>query len=136
MIGFGGRHAALVAAQVAAMERFATGWTIWYYCRADGGGYCAMDAAGNAAPGNEPAFGPYARAIAGVPGAEHFDATSGEYTVSCTAGAGSSEIWVPTSTYAQTPQITVTGGKAHYNAKKQTLRITAKPGSAVAVTVQ
>ena len=129
-------NAALVAAQVAAMERFASGWSIWYYCRSDGGGYCAMDAAGGAAPGNEPAFGPYARAISGVPGSAHFDAATGDYTVSFTAGAGPSEIWVPTSTYAQAPEVSITGGKAHVNAKKQTLRITAKPGSQVTLTLE
>lgn len=128
-------NAALVAAQVAAMERFAGGWSIWYYCRSDHGGYCAMDASGGAAPGNEPAFGPYARAVSGTPGAEHFDATTGTYTLSFTAGAGQTEVWVPAASYAKAPKITATGGKAHYDAKKQTLRITAKPGSAVTLTL-
>ena len=32
--------------------------------------------------------------------------------------------------------MSITGGKAHYNAKKQTLRITAKPGSAVTLTLE
>lgn len=128
-------NAALVAAQVAAMERFASGWSIWYYCRADGGGYCAMDASGGAAPGNEPAFGPYARAVAGVPGSEHFDAATGSYTLSYTAGAGQTEVWVPAWAYPSSPSVSVSGGKAHYDAKKQTLRITAEPGSAVEVTL-
>jgi endoglycosylceramidase len=128
-------NAALVAAQVDSMERFASGWAMFYWCRSSWGGYCALDADGTAAPGNEPAFGPYARAISGTPGAEHFDAATGTYTLSYTAAAGPSEIWMPSATYATTPKITVVGGKAHYDAKKQTLRITAKPGAAVAVTV-
>lgn len=51
-------ESALVVAQVAAMERFAGGWSIWYYCRADGGGYCAMDASGQAAPATNPPSAP------------------------------------------------------------------------------
>ncbi|MFE6965178.1 cellulase family glycosylhydrolase [Agromyces sp. NPDC057679] len=128
-------NAALVAAQVASMERFASGWAMWYWCRADGGGYCAMDASGKAAPGNEPAFGPYANAIAGVPGAEHFDATTRAYSLSYTAAGGPTEVWVPSSVYASSPKVTITGGKAHYDRKKQTLRITAKPGAAVSLTL-
>lgn len=128
-------NAALVAAQVASMERFATGWSMWYFCRSDHGGYCAMDAAGGAAPGNEPAFGPYARAIAGVPGAEHFDAATGDYSLSYTAGAGPSEVWVPSAAYAQRPDVEISGGTAHYDRKKQTLRITAKPGATVELTL-
>ncbi|UNK71347.1 cellulase family glycosylhydrolase [Microbacterium sp. H1-D42] len=128
-------NAALVAAQVSAMERFASGWAIWYYCASDGGGYCAMNGDGGAAPGNEPAYGPYARAIEGVPGAEQFDAATGTYTVTFTAGAGQSEIWVPQSTYAKGAKVSITGGKAHYNAKKQLLHITAKPGAKVTLTL-
>lgn len=128
-------NAALVAAQVAAMERFAGGWSIWYYCRSDHGGYCAMDASAGAAPGNEPAFGTYARAVAGVPGSEHFNAATGEYTLSYRARAGQTEVWVPSSVYTAAPSIAVAGGKAHYDAEKQILRITAKPGAAVEVTI-
>ncbi|MDL9981216.1 cellulase family glycosylhydrolase [Microbacterium sp. ASV49] len=128
-------NSALVAAQVASMERFATGWSMWYWCKSDHGGYCAMDAAGNPAPGDEPAFGPYAAATAGIPGSEHYDATTGAYALTYTAGAGSTEIFVPTSVYGSKPVIAVTGGQPHYDATKQLLRITAKPGTAVSVTL-
>lgn len=127
-------NAALVTAQVDSMERFASGWAMFYWCRSASGGYCALDADGTAAPGNEPAFGPYARAIAGTPGSEHFDAATGEYALSYTAGAGPSEVWVPNAAYVQAPDVEISGGKAHYDAKKQTLRITAKPGSAVSLS--
>ncbi|REJ08358.1 hypothetical protein DY023_01075 [Microbacterium bovistercoris] len=96
-------NAALVAAQVDAMERFASGWALFYFCASDGGGYCAMGADRQAAPGNEPAYGPYARAIAGTPNAEHFDAATGQYSATYTAAAGRSEIWVPSSVYVPLP---------------------------------
>ncbi|MFD8320131.1 cellulase family glycosylhydrolase [Kitasatospora purpeofusca] len=55
----------LVRRQVEAMDGFAGGWTLWYWCRGDGG-YCALDPAGRPAPGEEPAFGPYPVATAGT----------------------------------------------------------------------
>ncbi|WBP86681.1 cellulase family glycosylhydrolase [Kitasatospora cathayae] len=55
----------LVRRQVAAMDGFADGWTMWYWCRGTGG-YCALDPAGHPAPGDEPAFGPYPVAVAGT----------------------------------------------------------------------
>ncbi|MFD0410289.1 cellulase family glycosylhydrolase [Kitasatospora sp. NPDC127116] len=58
-------NAELVRRQVAAMEGFAEGWTMWYWCRGNGG-YCALDPAGRPAPGDEPAFGPYPVAVAGT----------------------------------------------------------------------
>ncbi|WP_406204088.1 cellulase family glycosylhydrolase [Kitasatospora sp. NBC_01560] len=58
-------NAQLVRRQVAAMEGFAAGWTMWYWCRGTGG-YCALDPAGHPAPGDEPAFGPYPTAVAGT----------------------------------------------------------------------
>ncbi|BDZ55050.1 cellulase family glycosylhydrolase [Agromyces marinus] len=128
-------NAALVAAQVESMERFATGWAMFYWCRSDRGGYCALDGQGLAAPGNEPAFGPYARATAGIPGTEHFESATGEYTMTYTAGAGATEIRVPASVYGDRPVVQVTGGKAHYDARAQTLRVTAKPGTAVSVVL-
>lgn len=63
-----------------------------------------------------------------MPGAEHFDAASGEYTLSYRARAGQIEVWVPSSMYTAAPSIAVAGGKAHYDAEKQVLRITAMPG--------
>ncbi|MFD5436774.1 cellulase family glycosylhydrolase [Kitasatospora sp. NPDC127067] len=58
-------NAELVRRQVAAMDGFAEGWTMWYWCRGNGG-YCALDPAGRPAPGDEPAFGPYPVAVAGT----------------------------------------------------------------------
>ncbi|MFI9320037.1 cellulase family glycosylhydrolase [Kitasatospora aureofaciens] len=55
----------LVRGQVAAMDGFAEGWTMWYWCRGTGG-YCALDPAGHPAAGDEPAFGPYPVAVAGT----------------------------------------------------------------------
>ncbi|MGW3039535.1 cellulase family glycosylhydrolase [Kitasatospora sp. NPDC001159] len=55
----------LVRRQLAAMDGFAEGWTMWYWCRGTGG-YCVLDPAGHPAPGDGPAFGPYPVAVAGT----------------------------------------------------------------------
>ncbi|MET8625223.1 cellulase family glycosylhydrolase [Kitasatospora sp. NPDC004669] len=55
----------LVRRQIAAMDGFAEGWTMWYWCRGTGG-YCALDPAGHPAPGDGPAFDPYPVAVAGT----------------------------------------------------------------------
>ncbi|MFD9126114.1 glycoside hydrolase family 5 protein [Kitasatospora sp. NPDC059571] len=91
-------NAALVARQVEAMRGFAAGWTLWYWCRGDGG-YCALGPDGRPAPGYGPAFGPYPAAAAGVPVAESFDGS--RYTLRLTAdGSGrTTEITVPAGAF-------------------------------------
>lgn len=59
-------NAELLRRQVAAMGDFAAGWTMWYWCRGNGG-YCALTPDGRPAPGDGPAFAPYAPALAGTP---------------------------------------------------------------------
>ncbi len=90
-------NAELVARQVASMRHFATGWAMWYDCRATGGaGYCGYDADGRPAPGKQPAFGPYAAAVAGTPDAESYDPAHRTYrlveTVRRTGGRPETDI--------------------------------------------
>ncbi|MCQ4045398.1 cellulase family glycosylhydrolase [Streptantibioticus rubrisoli] len=78
-------NARLVAQQVASMRRFATGWTMWYDCRAAHGvGYCAYDSDGRPAPGKHPAFWPYAAAVAGTPDTESYDPAHRTYRLTAT----------------------------------------------------
>ncbi|WP_354642625.1 glycoside hydrolase family 5 protein [Kitasatospora camelliae] len=96
-------NADLVRRQTAAMSGFAAAWTMWYWCRGDGG-YCALGPDGRPAPGHGPAFGPYATAVAGTPVAETL--RDGVYTLTFTPTrpGGWTELAL-----ADTARITVTG---------------------------
>ncbi|WP_282202762.1 glycoside hydrolase family 5 protein [Kitasatospora fiedleri] len=48
-------NAELIRRQLTAMRAFAAGWTMWYWCRGDGG-YCALTPDGRPAPGYGPVF--------------------------------------------------------------------------------
>lgn len=87
-------NAQLVTDSVAAMNRFASGWAMFYWCRG-GSGYCQLDSDGNSAPGTEPAFAPYARAIAGKPVSEVWDQATRTLTLSWRANSGVTEVSVP-----------------------------------------
>ncbi|MFE0464232.1 glycoside hydrolase family 5 protein [Kitasatospora sp. NPDC058965] len=82
-------NAELVRRQVAAMAGFAAGWTMWYWCRGTGG-YCTLDPAGAPAPGDGPAFGPYAPVLAGRPVRESWAAD--RYTVTLVGTGGWTEL--------------------------------------------
>jgi len=101
----------LVKRQVAAMSGFAAGWTMWYWCRGSGG-YCALGPDGRPAPGEEPAFGPYAAAVAGLPVTESDHA--GAYTLTFTAsGAGGwTELVLPVTAYPNGARVSVSGVRA------------------------
>ncbi|MFF8812806.1 cellulase family glycosylhydrolase [Streptomyces pactum] len=108
-------NAELIRRQVASMNGFAAGWAMWYDCRApDGGGYCAHDADGTPAPGKEPAFAPYAPAVAGTPGAEHHDAATGTYTLTFTAGRTARHAWttvtLPVTAFPRGAELRTSGG--------------------------
>ncbi|WP_051969560.1 hypothetical protein [Kitasatospora azatica] len=79
----------LVRRQVAAMAGFASAWTAWYWCRGSGG-YCVLGPDGQTAPGEEPAFGPYALALAGLPARESWAA--GRYQVTFTPNGSWTEL--------------------------------------------
>ncbi|MEU1288339.1 cellulase family glycosylhydrolase [Kitasatospora sp. NPDC005856] len=136
-------NAELVRRQVAAMDGFAEGWTMWYWCRGTGG-YCALDPAGRPAPGSEPAFGPYPVAVAGTD--VRTDVRADGATVSWrTDGTGrGSELLLPPAAFPHGARVAVapagarvevdqpTGGRAG------TVRIRlphARPGTTVTVTL-
>ncbi|MGV9269787.1 cellulase family glycosylhydrolase [Kitasatospora sp. NPDC003701] len=97
----------LVRRQVAAMDGFAAGWAMWYWCRGNGG-YCALDPAGRPAPGDEPAFGPYPVAVAGT--AVRTGATAVGHLVGWTAdGSGrTTELVLPAAAFPAGVRISVT----------------------------
>ncbi|MCC9306315.1 glycoside hydrolase family 5 protein [Kitasatospora sp. RB6PN24] len=97
-------NAELVRRQIAAMAGFASGWTMWYWCRGNGG-YCALGPDGRPAGGDGPAFGPYAAVLAGLPSTESW--TADRYTVAFTATGGWTELVAPPSA-----RLTVTGSDA------------------------
>ncbi|WP_031077211.1 cellulase family glycosylhydrolase [Streptomyces sp. NRRL WC-3742] len=129
----------LVARQAAAMDGFAEGWTMWYWCRGTGG-YCALDPAGLPAPGEEPAFGPYPVAVAG----------SGVRTVGTTVrwsadGTGhASELLLPPAAFPHGARVDVTPAGARVEVEQPTagragtVRVRlphARPGTPVTVTM-
>ncbi|MFI6445101.1 cellulase family glycosylhydrolase [Kitasatospora sp. NPDC050543] len=98
----------LVRRQVAAMNGFASGWTMWYWCKGTGG-YCALGPDGRPAPGDEPAFGPYPRALAGLPGTVEQGAAAGRYTLTFTTdgSARATELVLPAAAYPAGARVTV-----------------------------
>ncbi|MQS14337.1 glycoside hydrolase family 5 protein [Streptomyces kaniharaensis] len=129
----------LVQRQVAAMDGFAEGWTMWYWCRGTGG-YCALDPAGRPAPGDEPAFGPYPAAVAGT------DVSALGHTVRWIAdGTGrATELVLPAAGFPHGARVTVSPATARVDldqpdgGRAGTARIRlphTRPGTPVTVTV-
>ncbi|MFG2842597.1 cellulase family glycosylhydrolase [Kitasatospora sp. NPDC048296] len=127
----------LVRRQVAAMDGFAEGWTMWYWCHGTGG-YCALDPTGHPAPGDEPAFGPYPVAVAGT------DVRTDGATVRWTAdGTGrSTELLLPPTAFPHGVQVAVSPAGARVEVEQPadgragTVRIRlphARPGTPVTV---
>lgn len=79
-------HATLLRRQTESMERWASGWAYYYWCK--GGGYCAQNADGTLRPGITDLAQPYAQAIAGAPGQTHYDPVTKTYTVTYTPTSG------------------------------------------------
>ncbi|MFD5921026.1 cellulase family glycosylhydrolase [Kitasatospora sp. NPDC058201] len=137
-------NALLVRRQVDAMDGFAAGWTMWYWCRGDGG-YCALDPAGRPAPGHGPAFGPYPAAVAGT--AARTTADGASHTVRWAAdGTGhATELVLPAAAFPAGVRITVRPAGALValdqpaGERAGTARIRlpgARPGTAVTVTLE
>ncbi|MEW1656656.1 cellulase family glycosylhydrolase [Streptomyces sp. NPDC093707] len=137
-------NAELIRRQVASMERFTSGWALWYDCRAaSGGGYCAYDPDGTPAPGKEPAFAPYAPAVAGIPSTESYAPASRTYTLTLTADRTTRRAWthlsLPATAYPHGARITVTGAGPRVvvvqdgPGRARLLLPTARPGAAVRV---
>ncbi|MFE3653172.1 cellulase family glycosylhydrolase [Streptomyces sp. NPDC059122] len=107
-------NADLIQRQVTSMDGFSAGWAMWYDCRADnGGGYCAYDRDGRPAPGKEPAFAPYAPAVAGIPGAESYAPATRTYTLTLTADRTTRRAWtllsLPATAFPHGARVTVDG---------------------------
>ncbi|REE97038.1 cellulase family glycosylhydrolase [Thermomonospora umbrina] len=101
----------LIRRQMAAINRFASGEAMWYWCKGNGG-YCALDPQGAPAPGHEPAFGPYARAVAGRPTAHNYDPATRTFTLSYTLPLtvhGDTEISLPDHVYPNGFNVSVAG---------------------------
>ncbi|MFJ4187327.1 cellulase family glycosylhydrolase [Kitasatospora sp. NPDC089509] len=129
----------LVRRQVAAMDGFAEGWTMWYWCRGTGG-YCALDPAGRPAPGDGPAFGPYPAAVAGS------DVRAADGVVRWTAdGTGHpSELVLPPAAFPRGARVAVSPAGARVEVEQPadgragTVRIRlphTRPGTPVTVRV-
>ncbi|NRQ34665.1 cellulase family glycosylhydrolase [Nonomuraea sp. NN258] len=123
---------ALVRAQVDTMSTWAAGWAMFYWCRSATGGYCALDQNGEAAPGAEPAFGPYAPSVAGVPVAETYDPATGVYTLRYRPGGGRTTlVSVPFAKYA----VGVSGARWHRHGRDGDLLQIVAHGRAAEVVV-
>lgn len=137
-------NAELIRRQVASMERFASGWALWYGCRAPhGGGYCAYDRDGSPAPGKEPAFAPYAKAVAGIPGTESYTPATRKYTFTLTADRTTPRAWtllsLPATAFPAGAAVSVTGAGspvvvANGSGEARLLLPAARAGSTVRVT--
>ncbi|MCK7626604.1 cellulase family glycosylhydrolase [Streptomyces sp. RS10V-4] len=141
-------NAELMRRQVASLDRFATGWALWYDCHGkNGGGYCAYDPDGNPAPGKEPAFAPYAPAVAGVPGTESYSPATRTYTLTMTANGTTRRAWtllsLPATAFPHGARVAVTGAGgpvrvvvvgAGGGRQARLLLPAAKPGATVRVT--
>ncbi|KUL38880.1 endoglycoceramidase [Streptomyces sp. NRRL F-4489] len=141
-------NAELFRRQVTSMDHFATGWALWYDCRAkNGGGYCAYDPNGDPAPGKEPAFTPHAPAVAGLPGTESYAPATRTYALTLTADRTTRHAWtlltLPGTAFPHGARITVTGAggparvvvtEAGGARQARLLLPSARPGSTVRVT--
>ncbi|WP_371499705.1 cellulase family glycosylhydrolase [Kitasatospora sp. NBC_00374] len=104
-------NAELVRRQVAAMSGFASGWTMWYWCRGSGG-YCALGPDGRPAPGEEPVFGPYPAALAGLPVAERTAGALWTLTFTPARRPGRTELVLPGTAFPAGARVSVAGAPA------------------------
>ncbi|TVL91383.1 cellulase family glycosylhydrolase [Streptomyces sp. SAJ15] len=138
-------NAELVRRQVASLRGFASGWAMWYSCAAPGGaGYCVYDGDGTPAPGKEPAFAPYATAVAGAPRSETYDATDGGYALTLTADRTSRRAWtwleLPAAVCPDGARVSVTGaGRAVVREEPGGVAVllpAVRPGATVTITAR
>ncbi|WP_367220804.1 cellulase family glycosylhydrolase [Streptomyces sp. 16-176A] len=117
---------------MASLGRYSSGWAGYVWCR--GGGYCALDAAGNFRPNKELTAEPYAEAVAGTVRSAAYDATSGVYRLTYTAarrGSRVTELSLPPGRW----RITVRGKATVRRDPAGRARVLAAPGGRVSVTV-
>ncbi|MBD0689557.1 cellulase family glycosylhydrolase [Streptomyces sp. CBMA123] len=105
----------LVRRQVAAMDGFTEGWTMWYWCRGTGG-YCALDPTGRPAPGDGPAFGPYPAAVAGT----GVRTTDGAVRWTADGTGRTSELVLPPAAFPRGARVTVSPADARVEVEQPT----------------
>ncbi|GAA4867357.1 cellulase family glycosylhydrolase [Kitasatospora terrestris] len=117
----------LVRRQTAAMTTFAAGWTMWYWCHGNGG-YCAVTPDGRPAPGSEPAFAPYATALAGTPVSESYHDGVWTLVFAPDRAPGRTAVAVPDGV-----PLTVTGARSvvHRAAGRAWILLTGNPATVV-----
>ncbi|MEY9940616.1 cellulase family glycosylhydrolase [Streptacidiphilus sp. MAP5-3] len=139
----------LVAQQVAAMRQFAAGWTMWYWGEGNGG-YTPLGPDGTPHPGDAPVFAPYARALAGSPVSDSYDAATGVWTLQYRTSTvkAPTQVVLPPSVYPGGAAIAVTGAgsaRTHLDVRQPhdgwygTADISvpsARPGTVLTVTVR
>ncbi|GGX05189.1 hypothetical protein GCM10010353_20740 [Streptomyces chryseus] len=112
---------------LASMDRYSSGWAGYVWCY--GGGYCAVDAAGEFRTNKEQTASPYARAVAGRVRAQSYDPRTRVLRLSYVAsGRGVTELSLPSR--ARDWRVRVTGA-----AWVRDGRIWARAGARVSVTV-
>ncbi|MFD0329491.1 hypothetical protein ACFQZC_18165 [Streptacidiphilus monticola] len=106
-------NAELISRQVAAMQGFAAGWTLWYWGRGTGG-YTPLDPSGTPHPGDAPVFAPYAAAVSGTVRSERYDPATRRYTLLLGVGTGvaaPTRVVLPPSVYGSGVRVSVSGAR-------------------------
>ncbi|MEN8650964.1 cellulase family glycosylhydrolase [Streptomyces sp. 21So2-11] len=124
---------------LASLNRYSSGWAGYVWCY--GGGYCAVDGAGDFRTNKEQTATPYAAAVAGAVRTDAYDPASGEYRLVYDAGRRGSrttEVSLPPS--ARGWRISVDG--AAWASERRVaageggvVRVWARPGARVGVRV-
>lgn len=112
---------------LASMNRYSSGWAGYVWCY--GGGYCAVDEAGEFRTNKEQTASPYAPAVAGRVRGESYDPATRTYRLSYVAsGRGVTELSLPSR--ARDWRVEATGA-----AWVRGERVHARPGARISVTV-
>ncbi|MFI0982456.1 glycoside hydrolase family 5 protein [Streptomyces sp. NPDC021093] len=125
---------------LASMARYGSGWAGYVWCY--GGGYCAVDAAGELRGNKQQTAAPYAAAVAGRVRNESYDAVAGRYSLAYEAswrGGGVSEVSLPPSAKGWRVSVSGrawTGTREVAAGKAAKVRVRAVPGAEVSVTVR
>lgn len=127
-----------VTDMTASLDRFASGWTWWQWCR--GGGYCFLDQTGAAKPNAQLLVQPYARAVAGDPLKFVYEPATRTYTLTFRTrdnAEGPTRITVPRDTYPGGYRVDIQGNKASWDDHGQTVTVSTqgRAGATYRVTI-
>ncbi|WP_240508990.1 cellulase family glycosylhydrolase [Streptomyces agglomeratus] len=118
---------------LASMNRYSSGWAGYVWCY--GGGYCAVDAAGEFRTNKEQTASPYAPAVAGRVRSESYDPATRTYRLSYVASGrgGPTELSLPSRARDWRVRVSgpawVDGGRVHARAGARiSVTVTAAPG--------